>query len=115
MEFDTFSVVLLGAGPNTSRLDEREANALQDAHMAHLASLHEAGKLEAAGPFLDDPDRSLRGLCLHRLPANEVRALFERDPLVRAERLTVCVLTWSVPKGAIGFSPTRFPHSQADL
>jgi uncharacterized protein len=115
MEFDTFSVVLLEAGPNRAPLDEREGNALQDAHMAHLAKLHASGKLQAAGPILDDPSRILRGVCLHALPATEVRSLFEEDPLVRAGRLSVRILTWAVPKGAVRFSPTRFPQARAEL
>jgi uncharacterized protein len=115
MEFDTFSVSLLEPGPDTSPIDERAASALQDAHMAYLATLHESGKLQAAGPILGASDRPYRGLCLHRLPAAEVRILFEQDPLVRAGRLTVRVLTWMVPRGAVEFSPTRFPHSQSEL
>jgi uncharacterized protein len=115
MEFDTFSVTLLEAGPNTSKLTEAEADALQDAHMAHLSSLYEAGKLQAAGPFLGAPDRTHRGMCLARLPAEEVPALFVDDPLVRAGRLTVRALTWMVPKGAVGFASTQFPHSQGEL
>jgi hypothetical protein len=115
MEFDTFSVTLLEAGPNTSKLEGREADALQDAHMAHLAMLYETGKLQAAGPILGDPDRPLRGLGLHRLSADAVRALFEDDPLVRAGRLTVRVLTWMVPRGAVVFEPVPFPRSQAEL
>jgi uncharacterized protein len=115
MEFDRLTVSLLEAGPNASRMDERKADALQDAHMAFLATLHESGKLQAAGPCLGAADRPLRGICLHRLPPEEVRALFERDPLVRAGRLKVQVLTWMVPKGAVEFLTTRFPHSQAEL
>jgi len=115
MEFETFTVSLLEARSNPEKLDEREADALQDAHMDYLATLHETDKLQAAGPFLNQQDRSIRGLCLHRIPPEEVRALFEKDPLVRAGRLSVRVLTWVVPKGALSFSPTRFPHSQREL
>jgi uncharacterized protein len=115
MEFDTFTVVLLEARPDAPRLGENEANALQDAHMAHLATLHEDGNLQAAGPVVDPPGSSVRGLCLHRLPAEEVRRLLAEDPAVKAGRLTARILTWTVPKGAISFSRTRFPHSQDEL
>jgi len=115
MEFDTFTVSLLVARANSAKLAQPEADALQDAHMDFLASLHEAGKLQAAGPFLNPMDRSFRGMCLHRIPPEEVSALFDKDPLVRAGRLSVQVFAWAVPKGAIAFSPTRFPHSQAEL
>jgi hypothetical protein len=83
--------------------------------MDYLASLHEAGTLQAAGGFLTPPRRSFRGLCLHRLSPDEVHALFAKDPAVLAGRLAVRIFTWMVPKGAISFSPTRFPHSQAEL
>ena len=115
MEFDTFTVSLLEARADSAKLSQPEADALQDAHMDLLASLHEAGKLEAAGPFLSPKDRSFRGMCLHRIPPEEVSTLFEKDPLIRAGRLSVQVFAWAVPKGAIALSPTRFPHSQAEL
>ena len=103
MEFDTLTVSLFEAILNTTPLDERESDALQDAHMAYLAVLHETGKLQAAGPILGPNERTFRGLCIHRLPLEEVRALFEKDPLVRAGRLSVRVFTWSVPSGALSF------------
>jgi uncharacterized protein YciI len=115
MEFDMFTVTLLETRPDAPELDEREADALQDAHMAYLATLHEAGDLEAAGPLVSPPGMSFRGLCIHRLPSEEVRALLAKDPAVRAGRLALRIFTWMVPKGAISFSPTRFPHSQAQL
>jgi uncharacterized protein len=115
MEFDSFTVVLLVAGPNAEKIDERELEALQDAHMDHLATMHETGVLQAAGPISDPPGTSFRGLSVHRLPAQQVRALYDEDPSVKAGRLTPQIFTWVVPKGAISFSPTRFPHSQAEL
>ena len=115
MEFDTFTVTLLESAPGGRSLDAKEAAALQDAHMAFLAALHESGQLQAAGPLVDPPGSSFRGLCLHRLSAEEVRALFAKDPLVKAGKLVVRTFTWMVPTGAISFSPTRFPHSQAEL
>jgi len=115
MEFDTFSVALLESQPDAPRLTEAEANALQNSHLDFLATLHEQGRLQAAGPFVDPSRGSLRGLCLLRLPADEVRALLADDPAVRAGTLAVRVLTWTVPKGALAFSPTRFPHSQEEV
>jgi uncharacterized protein YciI len=115
MEFDSFTVVLLVAGPNAEKIDKRELEALQDAHMDHLATLHETGVLQAAGPLSDSLGTSFRGLSVHRLPAQEVQALYDKDPSVKAGRLTPKILTWMVPKGAISFSSARFPHSQAEL
>jgi uncharacterized protein YciI len=115
MEFDRFTAVLLESRPDAPHLTEDEANALQDAHMDHLATLHEAGSLLAAGPFPNEGDSNLRGLCLFRLPPEEVRSLLERDPAVQAGRLSVRVLDWMVPQGAVQFSPAVFPHSLAEL
>jgi uncharacterized protein YciI len=83
--------------------------------MDFLASLHETGALKATGPFTSPPDCPFPGLALHRGTSEEIRALFAKDPLVRTGRLTVQVFTWKVPKGAISFSRTRYPHSQAEL
>ena len=51
MEFDRYTIALLILRPDAPDLDEEAAAALQDAHMAHLADLHEAGHLLAAGPL----------------------------------------------------------------
>jgi hypothetical protein len=115
MEFDTVTVSLLERVPNAPTIDREESDVLQDAHMAYLASLHESGQLQAAGPFLGPGERVFRGLSLHRLPEEEVRALFEKDPLVRSGRLTVRLFTWVIPAGALQFARTRFPRSQAEI
>jgi uncharacterized protein len=111
VEFDRYTIALLILREDAPDHDEAEANALQDAHMAHLAELHEAGHLLAAGP-LDDPH--FRGLSILRVEPERARELKEADPAVRAGRFTVTVIPWIVPKGAMSFSPTRFPRSIAD-
>ena len=115
MEFDTFTATLLEARPDAPKLDEKEANRLQDAHLAYLATLHDRGYLQAAGPIMSPPGSSFRGLSLHRLPPDEVRTLFEMDPAVRAGRLSVRIFTWAVPRGAVVFSQVRFPRSQSEV
>jgi uncharacterized protein YciI len=79
--------------------------------MAHLAELHEAGHLLAAGP-LDDED--FRGLNILRAEPERARELAEQDPAVRIGRFTVKVIPWRVPAGALSFSRTRFPRSIAE-
>ena len=111
MEFDRYTIALLILRPDAPVHDEAEANALQDAHMAHLADLHEAGHLLAAGP-LDDPE--FRGLSILNVEPERARELKEADPAVRAGRFSVTVISWIVPKGAMSFSPARFPRSLAD-
>ena len=61
MEFDRYTVSMLMLRADAPAFSEQEEAALQDAHMAHLADLHEAGHLLAAGPVLGPPDRERRG------------------------------------------------------
>ena len=115
MQFDQFTIGLLILRPDAPKLDDKAANALQDAHMAHLAKLHEAGILLAAGPLLGDDDRAFRGLHIFKVGLEDARKLSEQDPAVRAGRFRVEILPWMVPDGAMKFSQTRFPHSQAEI
>ena len=112
MQFDQFTIALLILRPEAPELDDAAADALQDAHLAHLAELHEQGHLLAAGPLLGDD--VYRGLSILNVPPEEARGLKEADPAVRAGRYSVEVLPWMVPAGAITFSPTRFPHFVAE-
>jgi len=111
LDFDRFTIVLLILRPDAPQLDEEAADALQDAHMAYLAELHEAGYLLAAGPLSDE---TFRGLSILNVPPERARELKEQDPAVRAGRFSVEVIPWMVPAGAISFSPTRFPRSMAE-
>ena len=108
MEFDEFTISLLVSGPTAM------TDALQDAHLAHLASLHDAGSLLAAGP-LSDPAGKLRGLSILNVPVEEARRLKEADDAVRAGVFSVEVLPWRIPAGAMSFSPTFFPRSIRDV
>jgi len=111
MEFDRFSITLLVKRADAPDLDDAQANALQDAHMAHLADLHEAGHLLAAGP-LQDPE--LRGLSILNVPVEKARALKEADPAVKAGLYSIKAIPWIVPGGAVAFSRTRFPRSMEE-
>jgi uncharacterized protein len=111
MEFDHLTISLLVLRPDAPQLGEEAAAALQDAHLAHLADLHESGHLLAAGPLSDE---KFRGLSILRADVEEARRLKESDPAVRAGRFSVRVMPWTVPAGAIAFSPTRFPRSVAE-
>lgn len=112
MEFDTFIVSLLVLRDDAPVWDEATAAQMQDAHLDYLANLHEQGHLMAAGPLGHD---GFRGLSILRGTVDEVRALKEADPAVIAGRFRVVVMPWQVPAGAVHFTPTRFPHSIADV
>src|SRR5438874_2448962 len=112
MDFDEFTVVLLELRPGAPQLDDEEAAALQDSHLAHLATLHEQGHLLAAGPLAGGGE--YRGLSILRTNAEEARRLKEADPAVQAGRFSLRIMSWQVPAGAVAFTPTRFPHSVAE-
>jgi uncharacterized protein YciI len=111
LEFDHYSIALLILRPDAPELDDEAAAALQDAHMAHLADLHEAGHLLAAGPLSDE---KFRGLTILNVEPERARELKEQDPAVQIGRFSVKVMPWMVPAGAITFSRTRFPRSVAE-
>jgi uncharacterized protein YciI len=111
LEFDHYSIALLILRPEAPELDDEAAAALQDAHMAHLADLHEAGHLLAAGPLSDE---KFRGLTILNVEPERARELKEQDPAVQIGRFSVKVMPWMVPAGAMTFSRTRFPRSVAE-
>ena len=114
MTFDRFTITLLVLRPDAPELTSAEEDALQDAHMAHLADLHEAGHLLAAGPLLDQSSE-FRGLSILNVGVDEARALKESDPAVKAGKYSIIALPWIVPGGAVNFSATRFPRSAAEV
>lgn len=104
MEFVSYQMVLLMAGPQAESIPEEEQAALQAAHLGHLRAMSNAGHMVVAGPFSDQDDPSIRGLCLYQTEGiEEARALAESDPAVQAGRLQVQVMTWWTQKGAISF------------
>ncbi len=105
MKFDRFTVALLILREDAPKLSEQEENGLQDAHMAHLAKLHEEGHILAAGPILGAEDREIRGLS----------TLADQDPGVREGRYRHQLLDWVVPEGAVSLSRARFPRSMAEV
>ena len=115
MEFDAFTVSWLESATDPPKLSEREENELQDAHMAYLAELHDTGRLDVAGPTTSPPNRTLRGVCVSRIPPDEVAALLENDPAIRAGQLTFRVFGWMVPKGSITFGSVRYPRAMSEV
>ncbi len=112
MEFDTFTVSLLVLRDDAPDWDDETASAMQDAHLDHLANLHEQGHLHGCRtarprqvPRPVDPAR----------PAGRGARPQGGDPAVQAGRFDVVVMPWQVPAGAVHFTPARFPHSIADV
>ncbi|HEY8678738.1 MAG TPA: YciI family protein, partial [Candidatus Dormibacteraeota bacterium] len=114
VEFERLTISLLMLRPDAVQADDAAAAAQQDAHLSHLADLHQAGELLAVGPVLGPPDRVLRGLGVYRAEPERVRLIGEEDPGVRAGRYSVVVAPWMIPGGAITFATTRVPRSIAE-
>jgi uncharacterized protein len=112
MDFDRFSVTILKLRDDAPPLSDAEAARLQDAHMAHLAGLHDAGYLLAAGPLIDE---RFRGLCVLSVRPEIAVELANADPAVQAGRFEAKVMPWMVPAGAMDFSHAVFPRSMAEV
>ena len=104
MQFDSYYLVILRRGAAWTPEETPEVEELQKQHLAHLFHLIETGKMLAAGPFEEQDDPTMRGLCLYRVAsAKEARDLAEADPAVKAGRLRVELMTWYTPKGQLTF------------
>jgi len=114
MEFDRYTISLLMLRSDAPAFSEQEEAELQDAHMSHLAQLHQAGQLLAAGPVLGAPDRELRGFSILNVDPERALKLKEEDPAVRAGKYRIEVYPWVLPAGLITFSAGRLPRSVAE-
>ncbi len=105
MELESYSFVLLRRGPRAGEYDDAELDRLQTAHLAFLDEMRRSGHLLLAGPFADQPDETLRGLCVYATDLETTRALAATDPSVQAGRMAVEVMTWWTLAGAVTFHP----------
>jgi uncharacterized protein YciI len=111
MNFDRFALAFLRRRDPSQHVPGIDVDATQDAHMAHLAAMHDAGVLLAAGPVID---QELRGTVIFTCSVDEARIHLEEDPAVQAGWFAVEVFEWMVPGGAIKFNSTVFPRSMKD-
>jgi uncharacterized protein YciI len=103
-EFDAYELVVLRRPEHRPELDDAAAELLQRQHLGHFATMTEAGHLKVAGPLVDQPDDSWRGVCLYQVGSlHEARRLAELDPAIRAGSLRCDVMTWYTRKGALSF------------
>jgi uncharacterized protein YciI len=101
---ESYQLVLLVRGPMWTPEVTPAVEELQKQHIAHLTRMGADGKMVVAGPFSDQRDVTLRGACVYRVgSAEEARAMAEQDPMVKAGRLRVEVVTWWVEKGYMTF------------
>jgi len=106
MQFDQYYLVLLRKGPEWSPERTPESAARQKAHRAHIGQMAEMGKLALAGPTQDlSNDGDLRGIFLFHVDAfadlDELKALVNEDPTIKAKRLRAEYSIWYMPAGAM--------------
>ena len=93
MELERYTFVLLRRPPDAPDYPEEQLEEIQEQHLAHLAAMHRRRMLLLSGPFDDQPDESLRGLCVYTTSLEETREITAQDPAVRAGRLVADVMT----------------------
>jgi uncharacterized protein YciI len=98
---DAVTLVLLRRGPRAGEFIGEGLESLQQQHLDYLDEMRRQGHMAAAGPFSDQPDEDLRGICLYVTGLEETRRLAEADPSVRAGRLAVDVMVWSFLRGEV--------------
>lgn len=87
-----YVMAFLKAGPNRDQ-DSLTAAKLQEAHMANINRMAEAGKLVLAGPFMDGGE--LRGIYIFNVTTvEEAKTLTESDPAIKAGRLMMELHPW---------------------
>jgi uncharacterized protein YciI len=103
-ESDQYQLVLLRSAAGAKELSKEDHAELFKGHIGHFKKMAVEGKMAVAGPFGDQDDKTLEGLCLYRVgTVSEARTLAEQDPAVKAGQLKVEVMTWYVEKGALTF------------
>ncbi|MFO7446556.1 MAG: YciI family protein [Ignavibacteriaceae bacterium] len=96
-EMKTYYMVFLKKGQNRSQDSTAAAN-LQKGHMDNIERLAKEGKLNVAGPFLDDGE--LRGIFIMDVSSKEeAEELVKTDPAVIAGRLSYEIHPWMTAKG----------------
>ena len=87
-----YVLAFLTSAPHKPASHEQAAE-LQQAHMANIHRMADAGKLVLAGPFMDDGD--LRGIYVFAVATlDEARALTDSDPAVKAGTLVMELHPW---------------------
>jgi uncharacterized protein YciI len=109
---ESVQLVLLKRGPKWTPEQTPAIAELQKQHIAHLTRMGQEGKMLVAGPFDEQDDPAVRGVCIYRVASvAEARRLAEQDPMVRAGRLRVEAMRWWFEKGYMTFPRAPTPAS----
>ncbi len=92
-------LVLLKAGPRSTKEVTDESRAIQIAHVSGIFRGLASGELATAGPFADGGD--LRGVLVYRGDSTFAHTRALEDPAVKAGRLTVELHPWWTSYGTM--------------
>lgn len=93
-----YYLVMLKKGAHRDQDSATAAN-IQKAHLEYIGKMAESGKLNIAGPFLDDGP--LRGIFIFDSGnEEEVRKMVMQDPAVKAGRLDFEIHPWMTQQGS---------------
>jgi len=89
--------VFLKKGPNRGQ-DSVSAAKIQRGHLENINRLAASGKLNVAGPFLDEGD--IRGIFVFDCSTEDsVKTMLESDPAISSGRLVYEIHPWMTQKG----------------
>lgn len=92
-----YFMAFLKTGPNRSQ-SKKEAQQLQEEHLAHLGSMYAQGFADISGPFGDEGE--IRGITIYNVPTLKIAdSLANMDPMVKAGRLVIEMHPWWAAKG----------------
>jgi uncharacterized protein YciI len=107
MRLDAYTVVCLRRPSVAPEMSEQTLEDLQRDHLPFWAGLRQEGHVLVNGPFLGQPEPSLRGVSVFRTSIEEASRLAHEDPSVKAGRLVLETFGWLVPHGALGDRPAE--------
>lgn len=97
-DMTTYVMGLLRRGPASGTGTKEEQQKVQEGHMANIRKMAATGKLIVAGPITDGGD--LRGIFIFKAASpDEVRAMVEEDPAIKAGRLIYELHPWFAASG----------------
>ncbi len=94
----TYTFGILRKGPKWGPEVTPETQKIQEGHMSNIRKMAESGHLVVAGPLQDGGD--MRGLFVFgKGTREEIRAMVDQDPAVKAGRLVVDLYNWFAAAG----------------
>jgi uncharacterized protein YciI len=97
-EMTNYVLGMLRKGPNFGTGTKEENQRLMEGHLANIRKMAAEGKMIVAGPLTDNGD--LRGIFIFKAKSpDDVRAMTEEDPAVKAGRFVVELHPWFAAAG----------------